>query len=282
MATTTSRGFVRSFATAGIVGCLVLLRAAAAPASEPSADHPIRPLLRYAERRLGEIDDQIKDYTFTLVRRERINGRLADHSYAAVKLRHRQTRDGETVLPFSVYMRFLGPAEIQGREVVYVEGRNDDKLIVRRGGTRLQSVTVAIDPDSNLATADSRYPITELGIRNLLQRLIEVGREELDHDEIVVQYFPGAKIDGRPCTLIQVSHPVRREHFRYHLARVFVDDELDLPIRYASYDWPEQARGQPRLIEEYTYLDLKLNVQLVDGDFDHRNDRYAFRKSFRP
>jgi len=82
--------------------------------------------------------------------------------------------------------------------------------------------------------------------------------------------------------MAQVIHPVRRPHFRYHMARIFIDDELQLPIRYASYDWPENPGGQPRMMEEYTYLDLKLNVGLTDRDFDYRNENYNFRKDFEP
>ena len=141
---------------------------------------------------------------------------------------------------------------------------------------------MAIDPQSDLAMRESHYPITEMGIRNVLARLIEVGREELEYDEVDVEYFEGAKVDDRVCTVIQVTHPVRRDYFRYHLARVFIDDELKLPIRYASYDWPGEEGGKPRLVEEYTFLDLKLNVGLAETDFDHRNESYAFRKSFKP
>jgi hypothetical protein len=84
------------------------------------------------------------------------------------------------------------------------------------------------------------------------------------------------------ATLVEVTHPVRRPYFRYHIARIFIDDELQLPIRFASYDWPDEARGAPRLMEEYTYLNLKLNVGLTDWDFDYRNEDYAFRKDFEP
>ena len=68
-----------------------------------------------------------------------------------------------------------------------------------------------------------------------------------------------------------------RRNFLFHLARIFVDDELNLPIRYESYDWPEKPGGPPELIEEYTYLNLKLNNGFTDADFDIRNPNYQFR-----
>jgi hypothetical protein len=71
---------------------------------------------------------------------------------------------------------------------------------------------------------------------------------------------------------------VRRDIFRFCLARIFVDDELKIPIRYESYDWPREAGGPPELIEEYTYLDLKLNNGFTDEDFDTRNPDYHFQQ----
>ncbi|RXL65447.1 DUF1571 domain-containing protein, partial [Citrobacter sp. AAK_AS5] len=80
-------------------------------------------------------------YTGTLVKRERINGQLLGYEYADIKVRHRQVRSGQTAVPFSVYVKFLAPADLEGREVLYVEGKNNGKLIARRGGKRFSYVT---------------------------------------------------------------------------------------------------------------------------------------------
>ena len=61
-----------------------------------------------------------------------------------------------------------------------------------------------------------------------------------------------------------------------------MDDELDLPIRHAAYDWPDEEGGKPVLLEEYTYVNLRLNADLTDWDFDHRNEEYQFLKEFQP
>jgi hypothetical protein len=266
---------------AGAVLCFVLL-ATGVSAAEPAEQHPLTPLLEYAKQRLKVVEESVSDYTCTLVRRERIDGHLSNQSFASVKLRHQQVRDQAVVVPFSVYMRFLGPAEVEGREVLYVRGQNDGKMIVRRGGRRFKFITVAIDPLGDLATSDSRYPITAMGMKSLIERLIEVGKEELKHDEINVKYFPGAKVNGHACTQVKVTHPIRRDHFRYHIAEVFIDEALQLPIRFASYDWPKEEGANPKLMEEYTYLDVKLNTELTDWDFDRRNQSYGFQRGFLP
>ncbi len=53
--------------------------------------------------------------------------------------------------------------------------------------------------------------------------------------------------------------------------------ELNVPIRYESYDWPTEKGGEPILVEEYTYLNLKLNNGLTDLDFDVNNPKYQFK-----
>lgn len=267
-------------ATNGLICCLLL--GAQAQTVQPAEEHPLMPVLRVAYDRYGRIDREVKDYSCTLVKRERVNGRLLDHEYIFVMLRHEQVRNGRRMKPFGVYLRFLGPTELKGREVLYVQGKYKGQMIVRNGGPRFGYLTKALAPDSELALHDNRYPVTDIGIKNLLKKLLDVGTEELQYDECEVTFISGAKIDDRACTVIQVTHPVRREYFRYNVARIFIDDQLQLPIRYASYDWPEEEDGQPQLLEEYTYLNLTLNVGLKDRDFDYRNKKYHFSEAFSP
>jgi len=262
--------------------CLGLIITTASGA-EPAHDRALGPILDRARECLDRTNSDIQDYTCTLVKRERINGRLRDHEYLFLKLRHEVVKEGRVVAPFAIYLRYLAPAEVAKREVLYVHGKYNGTLIVRRGGRRFAHTTVAVDPNSEVAKQQSRYPITELGVKNLVKRLLEVGEEELGYDEPCdVRYFANSTINGRTCDAVEFRHPVRRDEYRFHIARVFIDHQHQLPIRYESYDWPEEEGGEPRLLEEYTYLDLKINVGLTDWDFDHRNEDYLFRKSFNP
>ena len=76
------------------------------------------PVLRWAYSGIGNIE-KIQDYSATLAKRERIGGKLLDYEYMFVKLRQK---------PFSVYMYFLGPADLKGQEVIYVEGQNNGNM----------------------------------------------------------------------------------------------------------------------------------------------------------
>ena len=228
------------------------------------------------------MQESIQDYTCTLTRRERVDGRLMAYETMFVKIRHQQKQGGRIVEPFSVYVRFLSPDRVKGREVIYVEGQNEGKLIVRNGGTRFEHITTSLLPDSPAAMQHTRYPITEIGMLNLTRRLIENGERELNDKECQVKLVRGAKINGRPSTVIQVAHTTRQSDLQFKTARIMIDDELNLPVHYSAYDWPEKEGDPPSLLEEYTYTDVKLNVGLTDLDFDHRNEAYRFLKTYSP
>ena len=51
---------------------------------------------------------------------------------------------------------------------------------------------------------------------------------------------------------------------------MFLDDELHFPIRVEVYELPLDRSQGPQLVEEYTYLDVKLNNGYTDADFDRR------------
>ena len=230
--------------------------------------HPLQPALDLARKGLGELRSKIKDYTCTVVKRERIDGKLGEHEYMFAKVRHE---------PFSVYLYFLAPDAVKGQEVIFVEGQNDGNMLAHAGsGVRAMVGTVSLKPQSMLAMQGNRYAITEIGVENLARRLVEVAEHDKQFGECDVNFFPNAKVNGRICTCIQVTHPVPRRNFRFHLARVFIDDEYTIPIRYEAYDWPQEAGGQPVLMEEYTYMNVKVNNGLTDGDFDPKNTAYKF------
>jgi hypothetical protein len=231
------------------------------------AAHPLEPALKIAYASLATIHSDIKDYSATMVKRERIGGTLHENEFMYIKVRHQ---------PFSVYMYFLAPASLKGQEALFVAGKNDDKLIGHGVGVRKILGTVHLDPTGAVAMSGQRYPITELGIENLTKRLIQVAENDKKFGECEVKFFQGAKINGRVCTCIQVTHPVARKNFLFNVARVFVDNQMNVPVRYEAYEWPVTPGGQPQLLEEYTYLNMKLNNGFTDADFDENNTEYKF------
>jgi len=231
-------------------------------------EHPIMPALRWAKAGLPYVE-ALDDYSCTIAKQERVNGELKPAQHLFLKVRHR---------PFSVYVYFLSPESERGQEAIYVEGQNNGCLLAHGVGIRSVMGTVALKPDGMLAMTGNRYPITQVGLANLLRELIAVGENDIQYGESEVKFYQGAKVNGRSCTCVEFRHPVPRREFRYHIARIFVDDELNLPVHYEAYDWPEKPGGEPILTERYTYLNLKLNNGFTDMDFDVRNPNYGFNK----
>ena len=233
--------------------------------------HPLMPALQMAKASLRIIDNGIKDYQCTLIKRERINHKLGNYEAIFVKVRHE---------PFSVYMRFLGPKSVKGRECIYVENKNEGKLIAREGsGIKRKLGVFHLVPTGMLAMQGQKYPITEIGIRTLTNRLVEVAENDIQFGECDVQWFKnttiGNKTNARKCMCLQVTHPTPRKEFRFHMARIYIDDEWKIPIRYEAYLWPG-SDGKPQLDEEYTYMNFKFNNGFTDQDFEERNETYNF------
>ena len=212
--------------------------------SKQLASHPLQEALQIARQTAERIDREVKDYTCDLVMRERIRGRLSNIYLAQMKLRCEDEKDPKSENPFSVYLHFLAPAKVKGREVLYVQGRNEGKMLARNGGpSNLKDVTILMKPDSKRAMRGRHYPVTEVGITNILGRLIEEAQRTMIVDR-----------DRRECEV-----------------RVIENARID--------SWPREKGDPPRLIEEYTFLNLKVNVGLSDADFDRENTAYRFYSS---
>jgi len=241
------------------------------PAPPASGRHPLELALEFARNRAQYVQDHVRDFTCLLVRRERIEGKLRNFEYIRTSVRMQQSQRGQITVPFSVYMQFLGPPELKGRKVLYVAGANTGKMIVRNGGRRFSYVTLRIAPDSDTALRESRYPITELSLETVARRMIEKAEDDVQYDPLArntaVTFFQGAAVENRPCTRVRVVHPAADPNFSFHIAEVYVDDELHVPIRVEGYDWPRPGASEPRLLEEYTFTRLRLNVGLNDSDF---------------
>ena len=240
------------------------------------APHPLDRAVDFAHQSLKEMRSEIADYTAVLAKREQVNGVIGEPSYINLKVRCPRTHADGTTSPFSIYMKFLRPKDSAGREVIWVEGQNDNKLIVHEGSGILRLKKFNLSPTCPIAMRGQRYPIYEAGLENLIVKLIEKAERDRAAGPCVVDYRDGAVINKRECSLIELVHNERHEPYEFHKAQVFIDKELNVPVRYAAYDWPESPGAEPKLLEEYTYYNVKANVGLTDNDFNPANPAYKF------
>lgn len=244
---------------------------------EPTKDnnYSLRIAIDIARSSLEHYQKNIDDYSARLYRVERHGDELVG-STVRVKIRDRRS---ETETPFSVYLRYIEPEAIAGREVIYVENANDGNLIAHKEGS-FNYFRMHLKPDSMLAMAGNKYPITMIGLENMLSQMIERGERELKHGECEVDIHPGHAVgegdSKRVCTLINIWHREQKPEFDFCLLQVYVDEELLIPVRYAAYTWPAEGSEDYVLQEEYSYFDLETNVGHTNSVFDPDNEAYEF------
>lgn len=224
-------------------------------------EHPLAPGKRLAERVKAYIDANVHDYSCTFWKRERIDGELQDYNCMAMQVMHD---------PFSVHMVFKKPKA--GQEVLYVEGQNGGKMRARGHGWRATVAGVlTLDPTKGMAMDGNRHPITMAGVKNLTDELITIATNDMKYGECEVKTFPDATLgkgaDARPAVMMEITHPVPRREFKFHVARIYLDKELKIPVRFEAYDWKKDAEGKPELIEFYMYTDVKLNNGFTTAHF---------------
>jgi Protein of unknown function (DUF1571) len=200
----------------------------------------------------------VKDYTCTLISRESIRGRLKDENIIQMKFR---------TAPFSVYMRWLGPPDLQNQEVAYVAGQNKNQMRVHSKGILKIAGFVSVDINDPRVMEHSRHTILEAGMGNLIdQTLVNWNNErKIGRSEVRLAEY---EYDKRPCLRIENIRPERIPGLYAYRSVIYLDKTSKLPIRNESYDWPRQG-GNPTgdLLESYSYVNLQFNVGLTDRDF---------------
>lgn len=239
------------------------------PLEGDSAKEILLSTLRAAESRL----EQVSGYTALFIRQELLKGKLGPQYRQQMKLRHQ---------PFAIYLNFLEPEA--GKEVIYVEGHFDGNVIAHPGGTlgRFLAPRLGVKPESRIALADNRHPITDAGLLNLTRKLVRY--RELDlHDDLA------------QTSLSRITSPEGKEllrsvhrHTKFHPERPFAwvdvwyDPETYIPVRIESHDWPGQegpySDAECPLAELYEYRDLVLDAELNAKDFDPSNPDYRFHR----
>jgi hypothetical protein len=202
---------------------------------------------------------QVKDYTALFTKTEQINGRLR-RQVMEMKLRED---------PFSIYLLYESKKE-RGRQAVYVHGEHDNALVVRDVGLRAALGTLHLGLKNPLVTCENRYPVTDLGIANLVDISLDIWQREskLPGVQAVVTITPNSRHGDRECCEVMVTHQHRDPQIEYQKSHLYFDIETKLPIHVERYGWAAREGEEPPLVEEYDYANVKLNVGLTDADFD--------------
>ena len=229
-----------------------------------------RQMIIDARERYETINRQFGSYACVVTMRETIDGELQDMRRAQMIFRAE---------PFSVYMKYITPDDIEGREIVFVEGQYNGRMIVTKGGFRpaLAHITRAIKTDSQLARSESNHSLKELGIASMMKQLLDVAYSTEQFPDCKIEFIVNASIDNRACTVIQITHEPKSNAFPFYKGQVFIDNQYQVPVRFVCYNWPDSS-GIATIREEFTYTNIIPNISVSDADFDYRNPRYGFKK----
>ncbi len=240
-------------------------------------------VLELARQARQQMSTSLNDYSARFVKQETdTSGVLTEESEILMKVQTRLRNETDDA-PMRVYLKFTRPDSVNGREVIWGEDIYDGNMQVKEAGL-LGLMTISLDPNGMIAMRGQRYPISEIGMVRLVEKLIERGERDVDSPDISVTITGDYRVGDVPAELIQVrrSKPAGGED-DFALAEIAYDPDRQLILSYRSFGWPQEGEhvasddiGQLPLQESYTYHDIKTNVGLTDSDFDTSNPEYSF------
>src|SRR5579884_791110 len=151
--------------------------------------------LAFLENCVRRYEQEVKGYSATLAKHERIGGTLYPPEVLEVRFREQ---------PFSVWLHWL-KGERRAKKALYVAGANDNKIIVLPAGlagTLLFGKTIRLDVNSATARASGRYTLDQFGIQKGTLRTLAGWQAAQKHGALHVEYLGQKKIEavgGRRC-----------------------------------------------------------------------------------
>lgn len=234
-------------------GHAVLVALALVPG--PAAGQEIGVLLERMEATYAKVGS----YTARFIREERVNDVLRPREEALLKFQR----------PGRIYLRWIaGPP--RGREILFVEGRDDGKVLVHEPSGWARFFTAVIAPDSSRVLKESRHPITDVGLGPLIALIAGNARRAVKRGELSVVDRDHAGPAGSERRLELVFPRDPGAGYYAHRALVSVDQATDLPVAIRIFE------ADDRLVAFYAYRNLTLNVKLTALDFEPTNPAYGF------
>jgi len=194
---------------------------------------------------IDRYESTVTDYTATFYKQERINGKLRQTEKIAIVFMED---------PFSVLMSWEENAGVIDK-LLYVEGQNENKMLVHPTGLLSWIKSVKRDPRSKEVRKASRSSCDQFGFYRSMQNLLKIYKQGRKIRGLQISYQGRTKVDGRECVAMERILPPRAD---YPYARLVLEFDVEylLPTSISCYDW------QGRLVSRYWYEDVKFNQGL--------------------
>ena len=231
------------------------------PSSDPKQARIAHEIMADPVRFMHQVADRVaklEQYRFIFYRQERlgsISPKLAPMEEIETTFRQR---------PFSVKFVWDDPATPYF-ESVYVEGQNDNKLLVRerKGALPLLAPQVrAVDVMFPVKIGKCKNPVTDFGLDRLMQRSLLTFNDPEVARATAIQYKGLIMLEPshRPAFYLRIDRP-KSPNITYTRQDLYFDAQTLLPAGTDVYLPGDVLDGR------YRYVDVNTDVQISDADF---------------
>ncbi|MCB9795615.1 MAG: DUF1571 domain-containing protein [Alphaproteobacteria bacterium] len=173
--------------------------------------------------------------------------------------------------PTSIYMRWQTPTP--GREVLWVQGQNDGDMWI--SASRMLP-TLSLDPRGSVAMEGSRNAIMDSSLHRIYGIIAKDTETVRAHPTWVpeVEDLGASTLYGQAVRCFKTFTPKDKDPTLYaYRTDLCFSEASKLPLRIQAYD---KVNGTVRLVEDYGYEDMRVNVGLSATDFSDENPKYSF------
>jgi hypothetical protein len=218
------------------------------PVEVTAASDPLADLLADARK----AHQQLRDYTCTFIKQERVKDKLLPEQTAVMRVRTE---------PFAVHLKFIAPSALAGQEVCYCASMGG-KFRAKSAGWKGRIGFVTLDLNDPRAMEENRHSANEAGFGNLIEKLNLTYQREKQAGTLKAT-VAAYQFNGRPCTRVELMHNAPESAAYCHRTVAYFDSETHLPVRCEAH----LANGE--LLECYSYQDVRLNEGLTDAHFKY-------------
>jgi hypothetical protein len=200
---------------------------------------------------------EVKGYSLTMQKQERIEGKLKPKEIIEVHFREK---------PFSAYLQWIEGAG-RAERALFVEGENGGKMLIRPEGQIARALAGdVVERDVNGAEArqGGRYTLNEFGLKKGALRTLATWKAAQEQDALHVEYRGTIKVKeagDRECYVLR----------RTRYAKPEADGVTELTIYIDKENWLQVGstlKGEGgKLIGEYFFRDIRLNPDFKPEQF---------------
>ncbi len=165
----------------------------------------------------------MNDFTCTLEKKVNKKGVL----YYAPEIRTKCKK------PAHYYFKW-GKGRFEGQEVIFDDGRNNNRIIGHYGGI-FSFITLHIDPEGSIAMKSNHHPLKRSGLVKIYDILEDSYARHKETGAGIIELADEGMVDERAVWILKGLFP---ENMGFYNAKIYLylDKEHLLPVKVTVYD----------------------------------------------